>query len=373
MKLLFGFVAATAATTCTDPPAQIQITASSKSYSGTYNYLSMNGARPMYTKTGDTFTRLVFNTSTKKWRLWKINTNTLFAETDAQDLCFPAKPFSTGKNNVKSIKNPAATTTPNTLTTTPTTKRTTAAVAEVLNCNDPTTKVVQIKAGITNPTNDPKTSDGWSKDGSKWVKTYALADLGTPTFITEGGKDWMVLTATKGTTGCEEITVDGVYLCKDIGESYSFKCKYDLSDQKIKDTFSVTGQDTEATAEGTGTLSYTIEVDDNVEIGDTVNFTIKPVSPGLVYATATECNVKFNTQEVTIFGHKKPKCITSAVGSKWATTNDKASSQNDIKGEWTAFKWSTSTTKTDAESQTFECTIALSKDQDTTAVQNCPS
>jgi len=168
------------------------------------------------------------------------------------------------------------------------------------------------------------------------------------------------------------ITVDGVQVCKDIGESYSFKCKYDLKDQTIKDTFSVTGQDTEADAEGTGELSYTIEVDKNVQIGDTVNFTIKPASPGLVYATVNECNVKFSNQEVTIFGHQTPKCFTSAVGAKWDSTNANPSSQNNIKGEWTAFKWSTSTAATDAESQTFECTIALSKDPETTAVQNCP-
>merc|ERR1712193_154971 len=264
----------------------------------------------------------------------------------------------------------------NTATNVASTKKTTDAQAEVINCNDETTKAVQIKAGVTNPTNDFDAASGWTKDpdnSARWIKTYALADLGNPEFIKEGEEDWMVLTATEGTTGCEKIKVDGVDICKDIGESYSFKCKYNLKDQTIKDTFSVTGQDTEVDAEGIGELSYTIEVDENVEIGETVNFTIKPASPGLVFATATECHVKNENQEVTIFGHRTPKCYTSAVGAKWATTNANPSSKNNIKGEWTAFKWSTSTAKTDAESQTFECTIALSKEQDPKTTTTCPS
>merc|ERR1712193_57262 len=264
----------------------------------------------------------------------------------------------------------------NTATNAASTKKTTDAEAEVINCNDKTTKAVQIKAAVTNPTNDFDAASGWTKDpdnSARWIKTYALADLGNPEFIKEGEEDWMVLTATEGTTGCEKIKVDGVDICKDIGESYSFKCKYNLKDQTIKDTFSVTGQDTEVDAEGIGELSYTIEVDENVEIGETVNFTINPASPGLVFATATECHVKNENQEVTIFGHRTPKCYTSAVGAKWATTNANPSSKNNIKGEWTAFKWSTSTDDTDAESQTFECTIALSKEQDPKTTTTCPS
>merc|ERR1712193_160571 len=148
----------------------------------------------------------------------------------------------------------------NTATNVASTKKTTDAQAEVINCNDETTKAVQIKAGVTNPTNDFDAASGWTKDpdnSARWIKTYALADLGNPEFIKEGEEDWMVLTATEGTTGCEKIKVDGVDICKDIGESYSFKCKYNLKDQTIKDTFSVTGQDTEVDAEGIGELSYT--------------------------------------------------------------------------------------------------------------------
>ena len=51
------------------------------------------------------------------------------------------------------------------------------------------------------------------------------------------------------------------------------------------DSFDVTGQDTVVDAENTGTLEYTLAVDDSTAIGDDVEFTITPVNSGLVYAT----------------------------------------------------------------------------------------
>ena len=168
------------------------------------------------------------------------------------------------------------------------------------------------------------------------------------------------------------ITVDGVRVCKDIGESYTFKCKYDLSDQVVSDKFAVTGQDIEATAEGTGTLEYTLTVaDDDVTIGEKANFVIAPKTPGLVFATASECHVKYQSDMVTIFGHKTPKCTTGLVGATWGSNNPTASSKSNIDGSWTAFKWSTSTTQTDKENQSFECTIKLSEKEDTNAVTTC--
>merc|ERR1712139_347569 len=106
-------------------------------------------------------------------------------------------------------------------------------------------------------------------------------------------------------------------------------CKYNMKDQQISDQFAVTGQDTEATAEGTGSLLYTLTIkNDDVEIGEKVDFTIKPASPGLVYATATECHVKFESDEVTIFGHNNnPKCYTELVGAKWSANNPSASTK----------------------------------------------
>ena len=61
-----------------------------------------------------------------------------------------------------------------------------------------------------------------------------------------------------------------------------------MADQVIDDTFSVTGQNTEATFEGVGTLDYTISVEEDKAIGDAVKFTITPVNENLVYATVKE-------------------------------------------------------------------------------------
>merc|ERR1712193_545439 len=63
----------------------------------------------------------------------------------------------------------------NTATNAASTKKTTDAQAEVINCNDETTKAVQIKAAITNPTNDLDAANGWTKDpdnSARWIKTY---------------------------------------------------------------------------------------------------------------------------------------------------------------------------------------------------------
>merc|ERR1712025_554929 len=238
--------------------------------------------------------------------------------------------------------------------------------AHVLECNNKTDKTVHLKAGISNPTNAPK---GWTLEGGKYTKTFAASNL-TKKFTTDNnGKKWLELTTTQSTSGCKMIKVDNVEVCEDNGESYTFKCKYDLSDQVISDKFAVTGQDTEATAEGTGTLEYTLTVDDDaVTIGDKINFAIAPKTPGLVFATASECNVKYQNNAITIFGHRTPKCTTASIGAAWDGNNPTASSKSEIDGSWTAFKWSTSTGKTDKEDQSFECTIKLSENEDKTSV-----
>lgn len=246
-----------------------------------------------------------------------------------------------------------------------------ATAAVVLECNDPSDHSVHLKAGIYRPKETPLASKkGWTKEGRLNVKTFELADM-TKKFKTGVAKS-LTLTATRTSNGCKKITVDNVEVCKSIGELYTFTCKYNMADQKISEDFSVTGQDTEATAQGTGTLLYTLTVNnDNVSIGEKVDFTIKPSTPDLVYATATECHVKYNTDEITIFGHNDPKCYTELVGAKWASNNPTASTKKNIQGSWTAFKWSTSTNKDDKESQTFECTIALSENEDTKSPAKC--
>ena len=92
-------------------------------------------------------------------------------------------------------------------------------------------------------------------------------------------------------------------MCTDTAENFTFKCRYSLADQTVTDNYEVTGQDTEALAEGTGTLGYSLSVTTkNVEIGDDVSFTVTPTNPGLVYATIKSCDVSYDSQDVTIIG-----------------------------------------------------------------------
>ena len=92
-------------------------------------------------------------------------------------------------------------------------------------------------------------------------------------------------------------------MCTDTAENFTFKCRYSLADQTVTDNYEVTGQDTEALAEGTGTLGYSLSVTtENVEIGDEVSFTVTPTNAGLVYATIKSCDVSYNSEDVTIIG-----------------------------------------------------------------------
>ena len=104
-------------------------------------------------------------------------------------------------------------------------------------------------------------------------------------------------------SGCPKIKVDGVDVCVDTAENFTFKCKYSLADQTVSDNYDVTGQNTEAQAEGTGTLGYSLSVTTpNVEIGEKVSFRVTPTNPGLVFATIKSCDVSYNGDDVTIIG-----------------------------------------------------------------------
>ena len=176
-----------------------------------------------------------------------------------------------------------------------------------------------------------------------------------------------------GGTGCIQIKVDGVDVCKEVGETITLRCKYPLADQVISDTYQVSGQDTEAAAENTGTLSYNLRVDqDSWAIGDEVTFTIDPVNSNLVYATIKECHVTKTVnnvkQELTIIGHGADYCTNPVVGAGITNFSEKSS----LTGTWTAFKWSTATTDADAEDQGLSCTIGLSQNQaNDNVVQDC--
>ena len=193
--------------------------------------------------------------------------------------------------------------------------------------------------------------------------TYTRAQL-TPRF--ENG--FLIMEKVLGGDGCTPVTVDGVTLCKEVDETITLQCKYSLADQTVDDSFQVTGQDTATTAEGTGTLDYTITVEDNKKIGETVKFTISPVNDNLVYATVKKCDVTRNGQALTIIGHGQEHCTNPVVNA--AAETSFFTSQGDIEGTWTAFKWST-TQENNVEAQGLSCTIGLSETASTDPVDPC--
>ena len=203
----------------------------------------------------------------------------------------------------------------------------------------------------------------YNQDSSTGVISFTRAQL-NPRF--EG--NFLIMEKVLGNDGCTEVTVDGVKVCTEVDETITLQCKYSLEDKTVTDSFDVTGQDTSATAEGTGTLDYTITVEDNKKIGETVKFTISPVNDNLVFATVKSCDVTRNSDALTIIGHGQDHCTNPVVNAK-AETN-LFTSQGDIEGTWTAFKWSTATND-NVETQGLSCTIALSEAASADPVDDC--
>ena len=195
--------------------------------------------------------------------------------------------------------------------------------------------------------------------------TFSLAQL-TSKFSDDDA--FLIMEKVLGGDGCTQIEVDGVTVCSEVDETITLQCKYSLADRTIDDTYQVTGQDTAATAEGTGTLDYNLVVEDNKAIGDEITFTINPVNANLVFATVKECHVTKDSQELTIIGHGVEHCLNPVVNAKAIT--DLFSSQSTIQGSWTAFKWSTAESD-NVESQGLKCKIGLSQAKSTDAVSNC--
>ena len=181
--------------------------------------------------------------------------------------------------------------------------------------------------------------------------------------------DNLILEKVFGGDECTKIQVDGVEVCSAVAEKITVQCKYSLAEQTLDEApFKVTGQDTEALAENTGTLKYNLEVDNDKKIGEEITFRITPVNSGLVFATVKSCDVTKGNEKLTIIGHGADHCTMSIVDATALTDN--FSSQNVIEGKWTAFKWST-TAENNVESQGLECTIEFSEKKSSDAVEDC--
>ena len=84
------------------------------------------------------------------------------------------------------------------------------------------------------------------------------------------------MTKILGGEGCTKVEVDGIMVCTEVDEKITLQCKYSLDDVQVDDDFAITGQDTVSAAENTGTLTYTLAVEDDKRIGD-------EIKPGLFF------------------------------------------------------------------------------------------
>lgn len=222
-----------------------------------------------------------------------------------------------------------------------------APATTVDSCND-SEGVIQLTATLRN------VSGSYGQDSNGQI-TFTRSQLNSSF---DGNN--LVMSTVLGGSGCTQTQVDGATVCTQVGEQITLQCKYALEDVVLDDSFQVTGQDTAATAEGTGTLNYVLAVDDNKSIGERIQFTITPVNAGLVFATVKSCDVTnaATNDELTIIGHGRDYCTNPVVNAVADTT--RFTSQNEIQGTWTAFKWSTAADD-NTEAQGLRCTIGLSQ------------
>ena len=129
--------------------------------------------------------------------------------------------------------------------------------------------------------------------------------------------DYLILEKVFGGDECTKMQVDGTEVCSAVAEKITVQCKYSLLDQTLDEaSFQVSGQDTESSAENTGTLKYNMEVDNDKNIGQEITFKITPVNPGLVYATIKSCDVVKGAPIAKYFGSYEFFSIRH--GSKWS-------------------------------------------------------
>ena len=95
------------------------------------------------------------------------------------------------------------------------------------------------------------------------------------------------MTKVLGDTGCNETQIDGVSVCVQASETIILRCLYSLDDVVVTDNFEVSGHDQiiENDAESFGQRGYQVNVEEGKGIGDTIKFTIRPLNPGIVFAT----------------------------------------------------------------------------------------
>ena len=237
-----------------------------------------------------------------------------------------------------------------------------------VSCNNNADDTVLMTAAVRKTEVHDKPSDDFADNGDYWQATYTADQLEKSfenNLIFEGvaAADYLVLSKTVDLP-CKNLRVDGVDVCQSVGAGLTWTCRYSLADQTKTDAYTVTGQDTQATADGIGTLNYVLEVLADKSIGEQVQFEIRPVNEGLVTADIKHCEVAESADagaaKVSIIGDDtdatKDKCYVSSINSGLTEHTGTGT----LSGYWNAFKWSTSD-NTDAENQQLSCSIALSQ------------
>merc|ERR1711970_25274 len=186
----------------------------------------------------------------------------------------------------------------------------------------------------------------------------------------------LVITKTIESDGCTKALVDGVNVCIKTGYDLDFECAYDLSDQELDTVdFTVAGSDVANSAVGEGTLTYTLEVNSGLKIGETAPATITPKTAGLVEATVESCTVQHDDDSNAGTDDSSVNLFDS---NEIPDPNPLGVTFGDVKGNgvldfnWASFKWTTQKKEGQdvVETQSLKCNISLRLPGPTTSTMN---
>ena len=135
---------------------------------------------------------------------------------------------------------------------------------------------------------------------------------------------------------------DGLFF--DDGDySLSFKCFYSLAEQilDVGTTTKISSFGVEARNQhyvvATGSLNYKFTITTPTqEIGETVEFSVEPLNPGVIYNRVTECVVSNDDDEYYIFGGDVAFCADEFTDFKSLSGYGSTGQQ---RFSYTAFKW----------------------------------
>jgi len=241
----------------------------------------------------------------------------------------------------------------------------TSAAANIVSCNNPDTQAAEMKIAIEKAFYESNLNDltGFVEESGNYVKNVTFMDDGSNKKVTTDG-DYIELFMSIS-TDAEYGTAQGQQLQIASQKSLEFACKYSLAVQTISSgSTTASGSDITINRTSTGQLYYNIIADDTSVVGQKKNFSIVPVTPGVVYSRVESCEV-LNEKESNQFSLIENR--TSGTCTDWLTgfTNESGSWSSDQQQDFsfTTFKWDS--TKA-SENQTIQCQIKLETSHDAT-------